>query len=111
MALVWIHEATGQRLLRRPKHGGSISTGYRSGALDSSITLRRSGTRDDLLPIAPFTRVPNSAYTTIDWNLQLRGEHFTPYVKVENLRNKNYEEVLGYSSQGRRLIVGLRIVE
>ena len=104
-------EETGQRLLRRPKHGGSISTGYRSGALDSSITLRRSGTRDDLLPVAPFTRVPNSAYTTIDWNLQLRGEHFTPYVKVENLRDKNYEEVLGYLSPGRRLIVGLRIVE
>lgn len=104
-------ESTGQRLLRRPKHGGSISTGYRSGAFDSSITLRRSGTRDDLLPVAPFTRVPNAAYTTIDWNVQMHGDHFTPYVKVENLRDKRYEEVLGYQSPGRRVILGLRIAE
>ena len=104
-------EATGERLLRRPKHGGSISTGYRSGAFDTSVTLRRSGTRDDILPIAPFTRVPNSAFTTIDWKVQLRGEHYTPYVKVENVRDKHYEEVLGYASPGRRVIVGLRIAE
>ena len=104
-------EATGQRLLRRPRHGGSISTGYRSGAFDTSITLRRSGTRDDLLPVAPFTRVPNSGFTTIDANLQLRSERFTPYVKVENLRDRHYEEVLGYASPGRRVIVGLRFVE
>lgn len=104
-------EATGQRLLRRPKNSGSISTGYRSGSFDTSVTLRRSGAREDLLPIAPFTRVANSAFTTIDWNVQMRGQHVTPYVKVENVRNKQYEEVRGYASPGRRVILGLRFVE
>jgi vitamin B12 transporter len=102
-------ESTGQRLLRRPKHSGSIVVGYRAGAVDTTIVIQRTGVRDDLLPIAPYSRIANPGYTTIDANVQHRGERFTPFVKVENLRDARYEEVRGYAAPRRRVIAGLRV--
>ena len=37
--------------------------------------------------IPPFSRVINPAYTTIDANVQHHGDHLTPFVKIENLRD------------------------
>jgi len=102
-------ESTGQRLLRRPKHSGSLFVGYRAGAVDTNVVIQRTGVRDDTLPIAPYSRVTNAGFTTIDTNVQYRGEHFTPFVKVENLRDARYEEVRGYAAPRRRVIVGLRV--
>ncbi|MEK6374560.1 MAG: TonB-dependent receptor [Acidobacteriota bacterium] len=102
-------ESTGQRLFRRPKHSGSIFLGYRAGAVDTNIVVQRIGVRDDQLPVFPYSRVANPGYTTIDANIQHRGERFTPFVKVENLRDARYEEVRGYAAPRRRFIVGLRL--
>ena len=101
-------ESTGQRLLRRPKHSGSLFVGYRADAVDTNVVIQRTGVRDDSLPIAPYSRVTNPGFTTIDTNVQYRGEHFSPFVKVENLRDARYEEVRGYAAPRRRVIVGLR---
>jgi vitamin B12 transporter len=101
-------EATGLRLLRRPKHSGSLTTGYRSGAIDTNLTLIHSGARDDSMAVLPFGRVTNASYTTIDANVQYRLSRFTPFVKIENLRNTKYEEVVGYASPTRRVILGIK---
>lgn len=101
-------EKTGLRLARRPKHSGSFSTGYRTGAVDTNITILRTGQREDTLAILPFTRTTNRAYTTIDTNVQYRLSRFTPFVKVENATNKKYEEVVGYASPTRRVILGIK---
>jgi vitamin B12 transporter len=101
-------EDTGQRLLRRPKHSGSIFVGYRSGALDTNFVIVRAGARDDLLPVAPFSRIVNRGFTTIDANVQHHGDRLTPFVKVENLRDTRYEEVRGYPAPRRRVIFGVR---
>ena len=101
-------EKTGLRLLRRPKHSGSFSTGYRSGAIDTNIAVLRTGEREDSMAVFPFSRVTNRAYTTIDANVQYRLSHLTPFVKIENLQNTRYEEVVGYASPGRRVIVGVK---
>jgi vitamin B12 transporter len=101
-------EKTGLRLARRPKHSGSIATGYRSGAIDTNIVVLHTGEREDSLAIAPFTRTTNRAYTTIDANVQYRLSRFTPFVKIENATNKKYEEVVGYASPTRRVIVGIK---
>lgn len=102
-------ETTGQRLLRRPKHSGSFSLGWHAGRADTSLVVVRGGERLDILPIAPYSIVSNRAYTTLDANVQLRAGRFTPFVKAENLTNARYEEVFGYRSPARRLIVGLRL--
>lgn len=100
---------TGNELLRRPKHSGSIFIGRRVGHTDTNVALVHTGSRFDVLPVAPFNRVSDRAYTTIDINMQLHGDRYTPYVKLENATNVQYEEVRGYRSPGRRLILGLRI--
>ncbi len=101
-------ETTGERLLRRPKHGGSVAFGWNAGAIDTNLAVTRTGTRFDILAVAPYSRAVNAAYTTIDANLQYRAGRFTPFIKAENLANARYEEVLGYQSPLRRMILGLR---
>lgn len=115
----WLHraedEATGLRLLRRPKHSGSLFMGWRGGAWDSSVVVLRNGSREDSEAVFPFGRVTDGGYTTIDanvqWHLRSRAgwRSFTPFVKIENLRDTKYEEVRGFPSPRRRAIVGLRL--
>jgi vitamin B12 transporter len=101
-------EATGLRLVRRPKHSGSLSAGYRSGAIDTNIAILRTGEREDSLAVLPFTRTTNRAYTTVDVNVQYHLARFAPFVKIENLANAKYEEVVGYASPKRRVILGVK---
>jgi vitamin B12 transporter len=112
LAYTFLHrnedEATGQPLPRRPKHSGALTFGWREGGLDANVSIVRSGARPDILPVAPFSRTTNGAYTTVDANVQLRAGRLTPFVKLENVRDARYEEVLGYPSPGRRAILGLR---
>ena len=112
LAYTFLHrnedEATGERLPRRPKHSGALTLGWREGGVDANVSIVRSGARPDILPVVPFSRVTNGAYTTVDANVQVRAGRLTPFVKLENLRGARYEEVLGYPSPGRRAIVGLR---
>lgn len=112
LSYTWLHKdedsSTGLRLARRPEHSGSLAFGYTRGSIDTNVAVIRSGARTDILPIAPYSRTENRGYTTIDVNLQWRAARFAPYVRIENLRDTRYEEVLGYPSPGRRTIVGLR---
>lgn len=108
----WLHkddnEITGERLLRRPEHSGSLTFAWRSGNLDAALAVIHAGQRVDVLPILPFTHVNNRAYTTADLNLGLHLGGITPFVRLENLRNERYQEVLGFQSPGRRTVVGIR---
>jgi outer membrane cobalamin receptor len=60
------------------------------------------------MAIFPFSRVTNGSYTTINLNVQYRLAHVSPFVKIENLQNASYEEVVGYASPGRRVILGVK---
>lgn len=101
-------EGADRPLARRPKHSGSLFVAYRIGAIHTNVSLLHQGARADVLPIFPYGRVTNEAYTTVDANVQYRLGRFTPFVKVENLLDEEYEEVLGYPSPRRRASVGLR---
>ena len=58
--------------------------------------------------MVPFARITNAPYTTLDLNFQWRVQSVTPFVKVENATDEQYEEVAGYPSPRRRAILGLR---
>jgi vitamin B12 transporter len=102
-------EATSKPLLRRPRNSGSVVLTWRSGAVDTSFVALHSGRRDDILPIAPFVRVNDQAFTTVDVNVQMHLDRLTPYVKLENATDTKYQEVRGYPSPRRRAIVGVRV--
>jgi vitamin B12 transporter len=101
-------EETRLRLQRRAKHSGSLFLGWRRGNVDTNIVVLRTGERADSEAVFPYGRVIDRAYTTIDANAQLRLGTFTPFVKVENLRDARYEEVRGFASPRRRAVVGVR---
>lgn len=99
---------TGAQLLRRPRHSGSAFVSARYGRTETNLVVLRTGERADILPVMPFSRITNEAHTTVDANVQLHLGTLTPYVKIENLTNVEYEEVRGYPSPSRRAIVGVR---
>ncbi|MHB0970557.1 MAG: TonB-dependent receptor plug domain-containing protein [Thermoanaerobaculia bacterium] len=101
-------DATGEPLLRRPRHSGSASVAWSHGAVRSSAVFIYAGTRDDVLPVYPYVRTANTSYTTVDLSVGVAFGRFEPYVKVENATGEEYEEVLGYAAPGRRAIAGVR---
>lgn len=102
------NEATGEELLRRPRHSGSAFLSVHHGATELNLLALRTGARADILPVLPFSRTTNESHTTFDVNIQHDLGAFTPYVKIENLTNVEYEEVRGYVSPSRRAVVGVR---
>lgn len=99
---------SGLELLRRPRHSGSAYVSVRHGISQLNVIVLRTGERADILPVLPFTRTSNRAHTTVDANVQVDFGRFTPYVKIENLTDVEYEEVRGYVSPSRRAVVGVR---
>jgi len=101
-------EATGNELLRRPRHSGSVALGYHGAQYSAQFVVVHKGQRDDVTDLFPFGTVSNDAYTTADFTVHYRIGSLSPYVKLENLTDERYEEVFGYPSGRRRAIVGLR---
>ena len=98
----------GQELPRRPKN---------SGAAWISITPRRwtliaggrwTGERQDADFVFGATRNPGFGTAYLCGSFALT-RHVTPYVRVDNLLNERYEEILGYTSLRRNAIAGLRV--
>ncbi|HVS29978.1 MAG TPA: TonB-dependent receptor [Thermoanaerobaculia bacterium] len=101
-------EATGQELLRRPRHSGSVSLGYTRGAVRAQLLVMHSGRRNDVTDLLPYGTVVNEPYTTAGLAVHYSTGSWSPYVKVENVTGERYEEVFGYPSPGRRVVAGLR---
>lgn len=99
---------TGDALLRRPEHSGSLHLGWTRGAFDSLLVVTYGGDRDDVRPVFPYDTVVNEAWTVADLTLRYRFGPVQPYVSVENLFDEEYEEVLGYPSPERRALIGVR---
>jgi vitamin B12 transporter len=106
----------GQRLIRRPTHAFTFRAGLRPVArvqLGGAVTY--VGTRDDLLFGATATsRVTLPGYATVDVSSRvvlLPGRRGLPGIaaqaRVENLFDKEYQQVAGYLSRGRTLTVGV----
>lgn len=102
-------EGANRPLARRPRHAGSVFVGYDAGMVSANVVATYTGARPDVLPVAPFSRTTNEADTIFDANVQLRLGRVTPFVKIENLTDVEYEEVLGYPSPSRRAVLGIRL--
>jgi vitamin B12 transporter len=106
----------GQRLIRRPTSTLTLrATARPTSRLQFGSVLTYVGSRDDLLfSNIATTRVTLPSYTTVDLSsrITLVPEHhgmpgFVAQVRVENLFDKEYQQVAGYLSRGRTLLVGI----
>jgi vitamin B12 transporter len=101
-------EPSGKQLLRRPKHSGSLALGYDGGPRSAQLVIAHMGRRPDVNDLFPFGTLTNRAHTTADLTLRWSLGSVGPYLKLENLTNTRYEEVLGFPSPKRRAIAGVR---
>ena len=110
-AVTWLdtEDGDGNALLRRPEWSGSVTVAGRvSSRLRGDLTLRYVGARDDIDP-ASYGRVRTGGFATADLALAWRvAEPVELTLRLVNLADREYEEVLGYPSPGRRVMAGVR---
>jgi len=99
--------ATGRQLARRPRHRwtvlGLFEPGGRLAPLRGSVALSGAADRID----SDGTKM--DPYTRVDLSLEYRATAWlTPYLLLQNLFNRQYEEVTGYTTPGFAAFVGLR---
>ncbi len=112
---------TGQNLLRRPRQSWNFDLNYVHGPMEVNFHGLYVGARDDFRPdINPplyASRLVNGGYFTADlaayytviqnWGYVNRVQLM---VRGQNLFDKKYEEVFGYSSPRFQIIGGLRLM-
>ncbi|MBX7232133.1 MAG: TonB-dependent receptor [Bdellovibrionales bacterium] len=89
--------STGYSLLRRPQHSGSLSINYDQFKYNIFIDYRFRGSRQDLDSNSQRVTLPTYDLVSLGGTWKYSKKlHFLS--RIENLFNKNYEEIKGYSS-------------
>jgi vitamin B12 transporter len=118
--LVNINIITGRNLLRRPRQSWNFDLNYIYGPLEVNFHGLYIGAREDRRPdnSAPYyaSRLDNGGYFTADlavyYTVMEKWGHVNRVrlmARGQNLFDKKYEEVFGYSSPRFQIIGGLRL--
>jgi outer membrane cobalamin receptor len=102
----------GDRLLRRPRHNGSLTLGWSRDATSVFATVDARGEALDAEPaFGPSGGLfDNPGRTLLDLGGSYRiVRHVNVYARVMNLFDRDHEEVLGFPSPGRTAFVGVRL--
>ncbi len=99
-------DANGNPLLRRPETSSSAGITRYGERWTWDGSLRHVGSRPDLDP-ATFTTVTNAAYTTANLAAARDFGWGSIRARVENAFDRQYQQVLGFDSLGRRWVLGL----
>ncbi len=100
----------GNDLLRRPEWSGAYTlSGVFWTRLRGYATIRYVGDRFDIDPLT-FETTRTDSFITADLALAAQvWDAIELTLRATNLLDTNYEEVLGYPAQGRRIIGGFRL--
>ena len=97
--------------LRRPEHAANLGVSYRFfRRVTASTGVALVGSRYDYQVVSPWGIVRNGGYAR--WNLGLTGDvdkHFQVFVRLDNLLDEKYAEVIGYPALGRTVIGGATV--
>ena len=112
LQITWLDtsDGFGNQLLRRPEWSGSYTlSGTFLSWLKGYATARYVGDRFDVDPLT-FETTEAASFFTADLALSTQlWDSIELTVRAINLFDEEYEEVLGYPAQGRRIIGGFRI--
>ncbi|MDB5650216.1 MAG: TonB-dependent receptor [Hyphomicrobiales bacterium] len=101
---------TGQALLRRPRHKGSLGviySGIPKWELEGRLIM--VGTRPDVINDYPYSRVQLGAYARLDARAEYKlDKTFSVFARAENLTNTHYEEIRDYATAGRSFFGGVK---
>lgn len=97
-----------RELVRRPKHRGGVALDYASGDWAWSVGTRSVGDRNDIN--LAFARDINPSYTIVNMQGRYRVNEMASLTgRIENLFNREYEEVMGYGSPGFSAYTGVKV--
>lgn len=98
----------GKPLLRRPKHSATLLTTYLGNRWGANLSGSFVGPRADSDFFGyGFDHTPS--YVLVNAGAWFNvSSRITPYVNVENLLNRSYEEVIGYPALGINFRTGIR---
>lgn len=110
--------AAGERLIRRPTHSGGL--GLRARVFERALlgaSLTYVGRRDDVdFNQLPSQRIELPAYTLVDLAGELEVLRAGPgrpgvsgVLRVENLFDEQYEQVVGFAGRSRGVFGGARV--
>lgn len=101
----------GDPLLRRPRHSGDVSLTWTSRNWTARWSSRAVGRRADsdfFTHTVPLTR--NAGYGVSDAAFTyVFGRPVSAFVRLENIFDHQYQEVLGYRALGRSVVVGTQV--
>ncbi len=102
----------GKSLLRRPKHKLSLSANYvLNEKLNLNVRINYVGSRDDKdFSTFPAQRITMPTYTLVNLSASYKFlDYLELTVRIENLFDKQYEEVLYYGTLGRSFYAGMNL--
>lgn len=98
--------------VRLPKHRANASLGYDlSTKTFASLDVQYVGEREDT-DFATFSNVDLEAYTLLNLYMShklLKSKRLKLFASINNLLNEDYFEILGYTTQGRNVSLGLNL--
>ena len=97
-------DGRGQRLINIPKDSGELALTYNSSFnLSGSLTIKYNGSE-----ISTYGNL--DSWSRADINLFYKLNNFSEvYFRVENLLDKNYQQVFGYGTPDRSGLVGVKV--
>ena len=104
-------ERKGDNAIRIPKHKINTSIAYKiSDKTFSSVNYSYVGDRLDT-DFNTFSEVPLEAFSLINIYLshQILSERLKVFLNVDNLLNETYTEVVGFTTRGRNVRIGLNL--
>ncbi len=96
---------------RRPKHGGSVALDGARGRLTYGAAIAYTGDRIDTnFDVFPSQRVRLSAYWLASAQIAYRIiDEVEAHVRVANAFDDDYQDVVGYRTEGRSIHAGIRV--
>lgn len=96
---------------RRPKHSGSVAVDGAHGRLTYGAAVAYTGDRIDTnFDLFPAQRVRLGAYWLASVQLAYRViDQIEVHVRVANAFNDDYEDAVGYRTEGRSIHAGVRV--
>ena len=97
-------DGRGQRLINIPKDSGELALSYNSSFnLSGSLTIKYNGSE-----ISTYGNL--DSWSRADINLFYKLNKFSEvYFRVENLLDKNYQQVFGYGTPDRSGLIGVKV--
>jgi vitamin B12 transporter len=98
----------GQSLVRRPKNSGTASLEITPKRWSAIIGARFTGNSRNSFASFGINRI--TAYNTVYLSVSFQAtKHITPFFRINNLTDEQYQEVNGYGAWSRNGLGGVRI--